>query len=1065
MEVFKPAPTSIDFAQNDHAILKFWQDNQIFKKSESRNAGKRSFVFYDGPPGTNGVPHIGHVMQSALKDVWPRFKTMQGFCSVRKAGWDTHGLPVELTAEADLGLKSKKDIEAHGVREFVEHCRNTVLRFRDDWVKMINRVGRFCDLENDYLTMSNDFIQSDWWVMKQAFDKNLLYKDFKIVPYCCRCGTGLSSHEVAQGYKDITDLTITAKFRLIDDPSTAILAWTTTPWTLLGNLALTVGPEIEYSKVQVGNSDGESPETVILATALIEKNKKALGRNYTVTGTVLGKELVGKRYQPLWEPTNWPADGVAHEVVSDDFVSTEDGTGVVHMAMYGADDFRIIKKFGIKRVQHVSADGHVNDTGPEQYRGKFFREEGLDVEIVKDLAARKLLFDKYRYEHSYPHCWRCSTPLMYFARSSWFIQTTAFRDTMLAENDTINWQPPHIQKGRFGKWLENNVDWAVSRDRYWGSPLPIWTSEKDSSKRRAFSSIAELQAAGAYLESSGKPIAGEFDLHLPYIDDVVVKDADGTIFRREAGVLDCWFNAGVMPWGQFGYPAKPGSEKEFEGQFPADFICEAIDQTRGWFYTLVAVSALVTGKTCFKNVICTEHVLDGNGEKISKSKGNVINPFPLFEKFGADAVRWTFYDGDPWQAKRYPTDLPKESLRAVFIPIWNCYSFFVTYANLDGWDPRKSTKTEPSELDRWILSALRTTILEVTEGLESYDVSRSATAISTFVESLSNWYIRRSRRRFWKSENDGDKNAAYTTLYHVLIKLTHLLAPMAPFLSETMYDNLVKSVNPDAAESVHLCDWPAHADLTHEPALEEEIGLIQEAASLARALRVESNLKIRQPLQKLVVIPQNPAIAARLSRHLSSLVEEVNVKEVSVAIDSADFVTMTVKPIWPKLGPRYGKMMKQLGEAIPSIAAADIAALRGGKSVLLNVAGTDVTLEPDDVAILNQAKPGLVAQSGKHVTVALTTELTPELIGEGHARELISVIQRQRKSDNFNISDQIRVLVRGDPAIMAAARDYKDLIAKECLAVDMQIVDDAGVKDASGIDVNGYSAALELSRV
>jgi isoleucyl-tRNA synthetase len=1059
---FQPTPPSVDFPKNDESVLAFWADKRVFKRSEETRAGKQPFVFYDGPPGTNGVPHIGHIMQSSLKDVWPRFKTMQGYYVLRKAGWDTHGLPVELTSEAELGLKGKVDIEKFGVGKFIEHCRSTVLRFRSDWVKAITRLGRFVDFEDDYLTMSNDFIQSDWWVIRQAFDKGLLYKDYKIVPYCSRCGTGLSSHEVAQGYQDITDLTITAKFRLLKKPDTSILAWTTTPWTLLGNVALAINAELEYCEVA---TTAQPNERFILAKGTLEKNAKALGKDYQVVRTFMGSELVGLEYEPLWDFSKPPSsDTKAHIVIADNYVTTDDGTGVVHMALYGEDDFRLIKRNGVYQNQHVGADGRIA-ARCGSYAGRYFREEGLDVDIVKDLAARGLLFDKYRYEHAYPHCWRCKSPLMYFAKSSWFLKTTAIKDQMIAANNEINWQPPHTKEGRFGNWLENNVDWAVSRDRYWGSPINVWASEKDPAKRICPASVRELQELGAFFQSSGKPIPSDIDLHIPTIDDVVFKGSDGDLYRRESGVLDCWFNAGAMPWGQFGYPEKAGSKDIFKTQFPADFICEAVDQTRGWFYTLLAVSTIVTGKSSFKNVICTDLILDSSGRKMSKSLGNVVAPYPLIEKFGADAVRWTFYDSNPWQTKRYSEELPKEALRAVFIPIWNCYSFFVTYALLDKWTPgQRSEKTSTVELDRWILGSLRSAIEQVTSALEGYDIATAAKAISDFIEHLSNWYIRRSRKRFWKSEDDQDKRFAYTTLYDVLVTFSKLIAPMAPFVAETIYQNLVRSFDDSAPESVHLCDWPKPDAFPREEILEQEIGLIQEAASLARALRTEHNLKVRQPLGKLIVSPADSALIDAVRRHTESLVEEINIKEVVVSDRSADFVTLTIKPNWRALGPRFGEKMKEVGAAIQKLSPEEVQAIAAGKSVTIALGAESVALEPTDLLIEQKAKEGMVARAGRGVTVALTTELTKELILEGHAREVLSVIQRQRKAEGFEISDHINVSIWGDADLVAACTEHKGYLERECLAKSFQVAE--GLPSGKEtFDINGHAACLELRKI
>ncbi len=1059
---FEPVSPNFDFVANDKSVASFWRDNNIFKKSEQLNSSNpRYFVFYDGPPGPNGVPHIGHIMQSSLKDVFPRFKTMQGFTVLRKAGWDTHGLPIELIAESELGLAKggKAAIEQYGIAKFVQYCRETVMRFRGKWVEAITKLGRFVDFEDDYLTMSNDFIQTDWWAIKQAFEKGLLYKDYKIVPYCCRCGTGLSSHELAQGYEDITDLTLTAKFPLQGEQNTYILAWTTTPWTLIGNTALALGAEIEYSKVKTTNAKGEE-EFLILATAAIERNSKALGKDYKTVSTFLGKQLEGKTYTPLWDFSRIKAPGRQHEIIVDDYVTTEDGTGVVHLALYGEDDFRIIKRLGFVQNQHVGADGKFSaNSGP--YSGRWFREEGLDVEIVKDLAARGLLFDKYRYSHNYPHCWRCKTPLMYFAKSSWFLKTTAFKEQMIIENEKINWQPPHIRSGRFGNWLENNIDWAISRDRFWGSPIPIWSAGKNGEKKICVASVKELQNLGAYFKSSGEPVPESFDLHIPVIDDVVFKK-DGEEYRRETGVLDCWFNAGVMPWGQFGYPAKEGSHEIFEKQFPADFICEAIDQTRGWFYTLLAVSCMLTGKSSFKNVICTELVLDAQGKKMSKSLGNVISPLPLIDKYGADAVRWTFYSTDPWIVKRYSEELPKEALRSIFIPIVNCYSFFVTYANLDGWTPRTFTPS-PVEIDRWILSAFRSTTLEVSAALESYDISRAANAIYRFVDSLSNWYIRRSRKRFWRSENDADKGYAYSTLYQVLVDLSKLLAPMAPFLAENIYQNLVRSFNKDGAESVHLTSWIDPQVYKSEVELEEEIAVIQEAASLARSLRTEHDLKVRQPLSLLMITPANPHIGARLTRHLESLLEEINVKNIQIVGSSAEYVTVTVKPNWRALGPRFGKQMNALNAAIQKLNAAELSQISQDGIIRFTFDGNEIELNKEELEVQHLAKPGMVAQAGKLVTVALKTELTQDLIIEGHARELVSVIQRQRKNLNFEISDRIKAKIVGSAELKHAIEKHRDYISAECLADQLEFASEAA-EGAENFNINGHNTGIRLER-
>ena len=1063
--VFSDVAPQFDFAANDTAIRQFWKSKRIFKRSEELNSDKQeSYVFYDGPPGTNGRPHIGHIMQSALKDLWPRFETMRGKRCLRKAGWDTHGLPVELTAEAELGLSGKVDIERYGVAAFVKHCRETVLRFRADWVAAIEKLGRFLDCDDDYLTMSNDFIQSDWWVMQQAFNAGLLYSDYKIVPYCCRCGTGLSSHEVAQGYSDISDLTLSAIFPVVGQDNLGIVAWTTTPWTLLGNVALAVGAKIDYVRVKPRTGKFAGRE-LILAAERLENYKAAIGDDAEILAQLKGADLVGLRYQPLWDFfPNAPAPQRRYEVIADDYVTTESGTGVVHLALYGEDDFRLIKKYGFPQIQHVGADGKFH-AACGAYAGRMFRAEGLDVEIVQELAARGLLFDKFRYEHSYPHCWRCKTALMYFAKTSWFLQTTAIKDKMIAANQAINWQPPHLKDGRFGNWLENNVDWAISRERYWGSPINIWTNESDPSKRICVASIAELRQRGAFFESSGEALPEDFDLHVPIIDDVVLRDADGAIYRREKGVLDCWFNAGVMPWGQYGYPAKAGSSQLFEGQFPADFICEAIDQTRGWFYTLLAVSTAVTGGSSFKNVICTELILDKNGKKMSKSLGNVVDPVPLIEKYGADAVRWTFFDSDPWQVKRFSADSPAESLRAVLIPVWNCYSFFVTYANLDRWQPITETGDSRPELDRWILSELSQLVNEVTHSLECYDVAPAARAISAFVDSLTNWYIRRARRRFWKSEDDGDKHCAYATLYEALVTLSKVMAPFTPFIAETIYQNIVCKVDPQAPESVHLCRWPDANLQRYDKRLVHEMSIAREVASLARSLRTEHNLKVRQPLAECLVALPTERDSAWLTRYLEDISEEINVKRIEVVSDAASFIELGAKPNWRTLGPRFGSQMKQVAALLEKISTAQIASLAVGNSIELDVAGQSTSFSAEDVSITQTARPGMVARAGKLCSVALSTTLTPELVIEGLARELQSLIQRRRKEQDFAISDQIEARIWGDADVASAVTKHAGEIQRECLARELTYLGEGGSVNEETFEVNGKSVRIELKVV
>lgn len=1045
---YPEVPRSVSFPRLEHDVLKLWDDEQVFRLSVEQREGAPDWVFYDGPPGTNGKPHVGHMMQSALKDLWPRYKTMRGLRVLRRAGWDTHGLPVELKAERELGLKDKSEIPAFGVEKFQEHCRSTVFRFKDDWEASIHRIGRFLDLDDHYATLTSDYIQSDWWVIKQIWDKDLLYRDVKIMPYCARCGTSLSSHELAQGYKDVKDLTCTARFPLKGEPGTYLLAWTTTPWTLIGNVALALGPDLEYAFVE---KDGE---VLILAKDRIEAVLGETG--HRIVKCVTGRDLEGLEYEPLWDFHAGPDDEGRrpHRTVIDEYVTAEDGTGMVHLALYGEDDFRLIRANELPRIQHVDDTGRFTSVCGD-YAGRYFREEGLDVEIVRDLAGRGLLHDKARHEHSYPHCYKCENPLMYHAKPSWFIRTTAVREDMIAANSRINWVPPSIGEGRFGSWLENNVDWAISRDRYWGSPMPVWTcSDEVCGHRECVESVARLQ------ELSPDVLDPEMDLHTPWIDRVAINCPQcGKAMQREPFVLDCWFNAGLMPWGQFGYPAKEGSRELFESQYPADFICEGLDQTRGWFYTMLAVSTILTGESSFRNVICTGLVGDKDGRKMSKTIGNVIDPMETFEEFGADAVRWTFFNSHPWNAQRFSPDLIRDAVKQILLPYWNIYSFFVTYANIDGWTPAAGLAEPEAELDRWILSTTERLKLRVAKALDDYDVFAASEAIVDHLDGLSNWYLRRSRSRFWKSEDDTDKHGAYSTLYRSIRELTLVLAPFVPFITETVYQRLIRVAEPELPLSVHLCDWPEAGDQFRDPSLEKEMDLVSHAVKLGRSLRSQHQLKTRQPLRKLLIVVGREEDDSCIHRMSELIREELNVKQVEISRDEHELVEIQVKANFRLLGKRFGPRMKEAAAIIAGWGTAEIEMLEHGEMIEV----LDVHVKLEDILIQRTEREGLRVITEHGFTVALDAELDDELLREGIARELINRVQNLRKDSGLDVSDRIELKVHGDDVMHQVITEHGERIARETLALSLDLSDSA--EGLSEINLNDLKAAIGLRRM
>jgi isoleucyl-tRNA synthetase len=1092
--MLKPVPNKLDLPALDRELLDFWARERVFQESVERPAPKGDYVFYDGPPGTNGVPHVGHMMQSALKDLWPRYKTMQGYRVIRKAGWDTHGLPVELTADRELGFKSKLDVLDYGVQNYVDYCRRTVFRYKELWEAAIRKIGRFVDLDGAYATYHPYYIQSDWWTLKQAWDLELdgkdreqalqlgqspryLYRDYRVMAYSPRTGTTLSNFEVAQGYEDVTDVTLYVKFRLKDAPNTFLTAWTTTPWTLLSNLAVAVHPELEYVFVELHEDcdAGKKGERLIIAQARHQALAPFFGK-HRIVGHKTGAQLEGAAYEPMWE---WlPADHeTAMRVVADEYVTALDGTGLVHLAYYGEDDFRILRKHGIPMVLAVDVNGLVTDF-VKPFAGRWFRDEGLDIDILREIHARGLLIAKEKCTHAYPFDYRTGSPLMYFPRPAWFIRTTALRDMMMRANELIGWRPEHIRDGRFGNWLENVTDWNVSRERYWGSPLPIWQTE-DGREAVCVGSLAELKSL---VEKSGGRLPEDFDPHKPQIDRIVLRSSDGREMRREDYVLDSWFNAGLMPWGQYGYPAEPGSGAQFRNQYPCDFICEGLDQTRGWFYTLLACSCLIAKSqmekarragqreeerfwsdpanwSSYRNVICTELVLDHQGQKMSKSLGNVVDPVVLFDKFGADPVRWIFYASNPWNAKRFGEEEIAEAVRTVILPLWHSSSFFVTYALIDGWSGSDEAEIRPTLLDRWIVSEYHGMIEKVTGALDDYDVAGAATAISRFLDLLTNWYIRRSRRRFWKSESDSDKATAYATLYGVLTGLTHALAPFLPFLTEQIYRNLVLGLKPDAARSVHLAAFPAADPSRRDRDLELHMERVMEAVTLARSLRQERNLKVRQPLSSMIWVVPGEVGETELAPFLQIIGDELNVKSVKLRHDDGDLVTRSAAANFKTLGKRVGNRMPAAAKAIAGLSDEQVRNIEGGGSFQFE----EFTFTAEDIQIRRTERAGLALKSDGYMTVALDTALTPELEAEGMAREFVHHIQNLRKQSGFEIADRIVVEVTTESrSLNEALVRHRDYVCRETLARDLEFNQ---VVAGTSLDCNGQPAAVQLRRV
>jgi isoleucyl-tRNA synthetase len=1025
--MFKPVSPKLNITQVEEGIQRMWKIRHIFEKSEGQRRGSPEYVFYEGPPTANGIPGVHHVLARAFKDIFPRYKTMRGFHVVRRGGWDTHGLPVEIEVERRLGFDSKSQIEEYGIGKFNELCRQSAFEYIQEWEKLTDRIAFWVDLEDAYVTYTNEYIESVWWILKDYWDKDLLYQGFKVVPYCPRCGTPLSDHEVAQGYTDTVDPSIFVRLPLIDDPGTSLLVWTTTPWTLPGNVAVAVHPGVEYVIVEHTLPDG-STEKLILAKALVDEVFR--DDPVEVFETFKGSKLKGLRYQPLF--TFMALDKPAHYVVLGDFVTTEDGTGLVHMApAFGAEDMQAALEFDLPILQTVAEDGtFIPEVRP--YSGKFVKD--ADPLITEDLESRGLLYRAETYTHTYPFCWRCDTPLIYYARGTWYVRTTEYKDKLVDLNQQINWYPEHIKDGRFGNWLENNVDWALGRERYWGTPLPIWECV-DCHHQLAVGSVSELS------ELAGEDLS-ELDLHRPYVDEVKLDcpECDGQM-DRVPELIDVWFDSGAMPVAQWHYPFE--NEGIFEKQFPADFICEAVDQTRGWFYSLHAISTLLFEQVCFRNVISLGLILDADGLKMSKSRGIVIDPWDVINEHGADAFRWYLYTASPpGQERRFSIDLVGEVVRSFTLTLWNVYSFFVTYALLDNWQPNGDgawVVESENYLDRWLLSELNSLVRDVTAALENYDVLGATRPVQNFVDSLSKWYLRRSRRRFWKSESDTDKETAYATLYQVLTTLSKLLAPTMPFLAEEMYQNLVCSVDRDAPESVHLADWPSYEQAYIDETLNADMRLVMRLASLGHSARNQAAIKVRQPLAEAAFSVGSMKEAQALENNADLLAEELNVKRVTALSSAGEAVAYSLNPLPKQLGQKYQSQFPAVRKAILELESEKAARdLLSGESITVSVEGEMLEILPEEVEVRAEARSGLVVASEGAYLAALRTDLTPELVREGLAREYVRRVQDLRKQADFDISDRIYMYASATPNLEAAIRDHQEYIMGETLTLELR---------------------------
>ena len=1054
--MYSKVETNLNFVEREKQTEQFWKDHDIFRKSmENRKEGE-TYTFYDGPPTANGKPHIGHVLTRVIKDMIPRYQTMKGKMVPRKAGWDTHGLPVELEVEKLLGLDGKEQIEEYGLEPFIDKCKESVWKYKGMWEDFSGTVGFWADMDNPYVTYHNDFIESEWWALKEIWNRKLLYKGFKIVPYCPRCGTPLSAQEVAQGYKTVKERSAIVRFQAVGEDA-YFLAWTTTPWTLPSNLALCVNPEETYCKVKA--ADGY---TYYMAEALLEKVMGALlskeqqeqgEKAYEVLETLKGTDLEYREYEPLYEGAKAAAEKQhkkAHFVTCDDYVTMTDGTGIVHIApAFGEDDSKVGRKYGLPFVQFVNGKGELTEGAP--FAGTFCKK--ADPMILQDLEDRGLLFDAPKFEHEYPHCWRCDTPLIYYARESWFIKMTEVKEELIRNNNTINWIPESIGKGRFGDWLENVQDWGISRNRYWGTPLNIW--ECGCGHMHSVGSIAELK------EMSGN-CPEEIELHRPYIDAVTIKCPEcGGEMHRVPEVIDCWFDSGAMPFAQHHYPFE--NKEIFEQQFPAKFISEAVDQTRGWFYSLLAESTLLFHKAPYENVIVLGHVQDENGQKMSKSKGNAVDPFEALETYGADAIRWYFYiNSAPWLPNRFHGKAVQEGQRKFMGTLWNTYAFLVLYANIDKFDATEYTLEydKLSVMDKWLLSKLNTMVAQVDGHLGNYRIPEAARALQEFVEDMSNWYVRRSRERFWAKGMEQDKINAYMSLYTALVTVSKAAAPMIPFMAEDIYRNLVCSIDKSAPESVHLCDFPVADQSMEDRDLEKNMDAVLKIVVMGRACRNSANIKNRQPIGTMFV-----KVPYRLPELFTDIIkDELNIKNVAFTEDVSSFTDYAFKPQLRTVGPKYGKFLKQIQQALAELdGSAAMAELKAKGSITLDSVNADVVLCEEDLLITMTQQEGYVTEGDNEVTVVLDTNLTPELVQEGFVRELISKIQTMRKEAGFEVMDKIHVSYKAEETIDRIFKERGSQIQSEVLAVD---IIDGGVRGyGKEWNINGETVTLGVEKV
>jgi len=1053
--MYQKVSTNLNFVDREKETEKFWRENDIFQKSMKAREGCPTYTFYDGPPTANGKPHIGHVLTRVIKDMIPRYRTMKGYMVPRKAGWDTHGLPVELEVEKMLGLNGKEQIEEYGIEPFIEKCKESVWKYKGMWEDFSGTVGFWADMDNPYVTYDDNFIESEWWALNQIWNKGLLYKGFKIVPYCPRCGTPLSTAEVSQGYKTVKERSAIVRFKVTGEDA-YFLAWTTTPWTLPSNVALCVNPDEEYVKVKAADGYTYYMAKALLDTVLSSRlaNEENGNKAYEILETYKGKDLEYKEYEPLYACAKETADKQNKKgffVTCDSYVTMSDGTGIVHIApAFGEDDANVGRNYDLPFVQFVDGKGQLTEETP--YAGKFVKDADKDVLI--DLDKEGKLFDAPKFEHEYPHCWRCDTPLIYYARESWYIKETAVRDDLIRNNNTVNWIPESIGKGRFGNWLENIQDWAISRNRYWGTPLNIWECE-GCGHLESIGSRAELA------ERSGNPDDAKVELHRPYIDAVTFTCPDcGKTMKRVPEVIDCWFDSGAMPFAQHHYPFE--NQDLFKQQFPAQFISEAVDQTRGWFHSLMAESTLLFNKAPYENVIVLGHVQDENGQKMSKSKGNAVDPFDALATYGADAIRWYFYiNSAPWLPNRFHGKAVQEGQRKFLGTLWNTYAFFVLYANIDGFDASKYTLEYDKlpVMDKWLLSKLNSLITEVDTDLENYKIPETARALDDFVDQMSNWYVRRSRERFWAKGMEQDKINAYMTLYTALVTVAKLAAPMIPFMTEDIYRNLVCANDPSAPESVHLCDFPVANPAYVDKQLEEDMEEVLKIVVMGRAARNTANIKNRQPIGTMFV----KAEKALSDFYQEIIEEELNVKEVKFTDDVREFTTYTFKPQLKTVGPKYGKQLDGIKEYLANVDGNEaMDKLNAGENLVFDVNGTEVSLGKEDLLIEMSQKEGYMSEADNTVTVVLDCNLSEELVEEGFAAEIISKIQTMRKDSGFEVMDHIKVGIAGNDKLAAIAAKNEKAIADKVLADSID--KDAVYANSKEWNVNGEKVTLSVEK-